>query len=154
VSRLNRCARRAAPSGSVSRRARIWLCVFLLVGSGELAAAPGNPPEINYMLHCQGCHLPGGIGHPGIVPKMQGVVGAFLSSDAGRAYLVQVPGAAQSSLNDAELAAVLNWMLPTFDPARVKPDFTRYTAAEVAGYRSKQITNVSAIRREILENTN
>lgn len=111
--------------------------------------ATGNPPEINYMLHCQGCHLPGGIGHPGIVPRMQGEVGAFLDSPAGRAYLVQVPGAAQSSLDDAELAAVLNWMLPTFDQ-RVKPDFTRYTAEEVARYRKTQLTNVSALRRKIL----
>lgn len=153
MSRLNQCASERA-SGSAISRAGIWFCAFALVATGELAAAPGNPPEINYMLHCQGCHLAGGIGHPGIVPKMQGEVGAFLDSDAGRAYLVQVPGAAQSSLDDAELAAVLNWMLPAFDPARVKPDFVRYTAAEVARYRGKQITNVSAIRREILESTN
>lgn len=104
------------------------------------------------MLHCQGCHLPGGVGHPGIVPKMQGEVGAFLDSAAGRAYLVQVPGAAQSNLDDGELAAVLNWMLPAFDE-RVKADFTRYTAEEVARYRQTQLTHVSALRRKILSGT-
>ena len=95
--------------------AAIALVAAAYAGPGATATAAGNPPEINYMLHCQGCHLPGGIGHPGIVPKMQGEIGAFLASAAGRAYLVQVPGAAQSSLDDAELAAVLNWMLPAFD---------------------------------------
>ncbi len=129
--------------------AAIALVSAALMSLGAPALAAGNPPEINYMLHCQGCHLPGGIGHPGIVPKMQGEIGAFLDSNAGRAYLVQVPGAAQSSLDDAELAAVLNWMLPAFDK-RVKADFTRYTAEEVARYRETQLTNVSALRRRIL----
>lgn len=126
------------------------LAAAAIAGYCANVAAAGNPPEINYMLHCQGCHLPGGIGHPGIVPKMQGEVGAFLNSAAGRAYLVQVPGAAQSSLDDAELAAVLNWMLPAFDQ-RVKADFTRYTAEEVARYRKTQLTNVSTVRRKILD---
>ena len=125
------------------------LVLIVFASLGQAATAAGNPPEINFMLHCQGCHLPGGIGHPGIVPKMQGEVGAFLDSAAGRAYLVQVPGAAQSSLDDAELAEVLNWMLPTFDQ-RVKADFTRYTAQEVARYRQTQLTNVSSLRRSIL----
>tara|TARA_R110002096_G_scaffold22675_31_gene72827 strand:+ start:3542 stop:3979 length:438 start_codon:yes stop_codon:yes gene_type:complete len=129
--------------------AAIALVAAAYAGSGATATAAGNPPEINYMLHCQGCHLPGGIGHPGIVPKMQGEIGAFLASAAGRAYLVQVPGAAQSSLDDAELAAVLNWMLPAFD-TRVNADFTRFTAEEVARYRETQLTNVSSVRRAIL----
>ncbi len=137
---------------TVRPRAAIALAVAVFAGAGATATAAGNPPEINYMLHCQGCHLPGGIGHPGIVPKMQGEIGAFLDSAAGRAYLVQVPGAAQSSLDDAELAAVLNWMLPAFDK-RVKADFTRYTAQEVARYRETQLTNVSSLRRAILSGT-
>lgn len=120
-----------------------------LIGLANVPAA-GNPPEINYMLHCQGCHLPGGVGHPGIVPKMQGEIGLFLDSAAGRAYLVQVPGAAQSSLDDAELAEVLNWMLPAFDPGRVDANFTRFTEAEVRRYRAVAITDVSGIRRKIL----
>ncbi len=100
--------------------AAIALVAAAYAGPGATATAAGNPPEINYMLHCQGCHLPGGIGHPGIVPKMQGEIGAFL-----------------------------NWMLPAFDK-RVNADFTRYTAEEVARYRETQLTNVSSVRRAIL----
>jgi hypothetical protein len=115
-----------------------------------VVAAGGNSPHVNYMLHCQGCHLEGGRGHPGIVPKMQGEIGQFLKSQAGRAYLVQVPGSAQSFLDDAQLAEVLNWMLREFDPKRVAPDFQPYTAAEVTRYRATQLADVGATRRALL----
>lgn len=114
------------------------------------AAAEGNSPRINYMLHCQGCHLPGGIGHPGIVPTMRGQVGLFLRSEEGRAYLVQVPGVAQSDLDNHQLADVLNWMLPEFDPDHVNPDFKKFTPDEVSRYRGTHLTSVSATRRALL----
>ena len=94
--------------------------------------------------------MPGGIGHPGLVPNMQGHVGRFLRSDAGRAYLVQVPGAAQSDLDDGELADVINWLLAEFDPTNVAADFERFTANEVSRYRSTQLLNVSTVRRQLL----
>lgn len=115
-----------------------------------VAAAAGNSPRINYMLHCQGCHLPGGIGHPGIVPTMRGQVGLFLRSEEGRAYLVQVPGVAQSDLDNHQLADVLNWMLPEFDPDHVNPDFKKFTPDEVSRYRGTHLTSVSATRRALL----
>ena len=114
------------------------------------AAAAGNSPRINYMLHCQGCHLPGGIGHPGIVPTMRGQVGLFLRSEEGRAYLVQVPGVAQSDLDNHQLADVLNWMLPEFDPDHVNLDFKKFTPDEVSRYRGTHLTSVSATRRALL----
>jgi len=131
------------------------ICSTLLVfvfgaGLAGEAAANENSPHINYMLNCQGCHLAGGVGHPGLVPNMHGEIGRFLASRRGRAYLVQVPGAAQSSLDDADLAAVLNWMLLEFDPEGVDPDFERFTAAEVGEYRSTQLMNVSTVRRKLL----
>ncbi len=127
----------------------------LVLGLVAPATAParstGNDARVNYMLHCQGCHREGGIGHPGIVPNLQGEVGRFLASPAGRRYLVQVPGVAQSSLDDAALADVLNWMLPAFDPLHVSADFERFTADEVARYRDTPIIDVSGIRRALLE---
>lgn len=81
---------------------------------------------------------------------MQGHVGRFLESEAGRAYLVQVPGAAQSDLNDGELAEVINWLLPEFDPVRVGADFKPFSADEVSRYRQTQLLNVSEVRRRLL----
>ncbi len=113
-------------------------------------AASDNPAPVNYMLHCQGCHLPGGVGHPGIVPSMRNQVGLFLRSQDGRAFLVQVPGVAQSSLGDAELAELMNWMLPEFDPVNVAPDFEKFTPAEIRQYRSTPMTEMRKRRRNLL----
>ena len=81
---------------------------------------------------------------------LTGNVGKFLSVDGGRAYLVQVPGSAQSTLSDAELAEVLNWLVPTFDPEHTPAKFQAFTANEVASYRSVRIRNVTQIRTELL----
>ncbi|HCU89584.1 MAG TPA: cytochrome C [Gammaproteobacteria bacterium] len=113
-------------------------------------AVGGNTAPVNYILHCQGCHRPGGGGYPGIVPNMRNQVGLFLRSRDGRAFLVQVPGVSQSSLSDAELAALMNWMLPEFDPLHVTSDFKRFTADEVREYRSTPIIELRARRRKLL----
>ncbi|MFT4583942.1 MAG: hypothetical protein ACI915_001713 [Gammaproteobacteria bacterium] len=128
---------------------------FLLAASLQAHGLPSNAreansPHVNYMLHCQGCHLPGGIGHPGIVPNLQDHIGLFLRNAQGRAYLVQVPGAAQSALNNSELADVLNWMLEEFDQRHVDRNFRRFTAAEVERYRAVKLTGLSALRSKIL----
>ena len=104
------------------------------------------------MLHCQGCHLPGGVGHPGRVPRLAGNVAKFVHVEGGREYLVQVPGSAQSTLTDAELAAVLNWLIPTFDPNHTPDSFQAYTATEVSAYRAVRIRDVSQIRARLLTN--
>ncbi len=123
--------------------------------AAALAAAPaGNEtrsPEINYMLHCQGCHRPDGSGAPGAVPDLRGHVSVFLGSPAGRAFLVRVPGSANAPLSDRELAEVLDWIVRRFDPAHVPADFAPYTAAEVAELRGQALTRVSDERAAILE---
>ena len=98
-----------------------------------------------------GCHLEDGSGAPGRVPSLVGQMGRFLRVPGGRAYLVQVPGAAQSTLDDAALAALLNWMLRTFSPAELGADFAPYAADEVARYRAVRPTDVSKLRAELLE---
>ena len=45
--------------------------------------------HLDYMLHCQGCHLPDGSGFPNKVPKLNDHVGKFLSV-AGRELPPQV----------------------------------------------------------------
>ena len=69
----------------------------------------------------------------------------------GRAFLSQVPGVAQSALDDAALAAVLNWMLEHFDHEHMPATFTLYTAAEVGTLRRTQLTNVEQVRRTLLQ---
>jgi mono/diheme cytochrome c family protein len=102
------------------------------------------------MLQCQGCHLPDGSGAPDSVPSLRGSVGRFLAVEGGREYLVRVPGSSQSSLDDARLAAVLNWLLREFDAHSLPEDFVPFDAAEVAGFRHPPLTDVEGERARLL----
>lgn len=125
------------------------LIVIAALHAGGFARA-GQPPEINYMLHCMGCHLADGSGGPPDVPDIRGEMGCLLSVDGGRAYLVQVPGAAQAPVSDAELAALVNYMLKTFNADTLPADFTPLTAEEVTRWRGDWLMDVAAVRRTLL----
>ena len=120
-----------------------------------LAASSGwatEPAEADYMLNCQGCHLPDGSGFPARqVPDLRNQMGRFLSVPGGREFLVQVPGSAQTALNDADLARLLNWMLLRFSAAQLPANFQPYTAAEVGALRKQPLARVSEVRSELLE---
>lgn len=113
-------------------------------------AAARNAP-LNYMLHCQGCHMDDGAGRPGFVPDLRNSVARFLRLPEGRAYLARVPGTAQSFLNDEDRAAVLNWMVTRFDAKHVPAQFVPYTAAELAQYRHDPESRAAAERARIIK---
>jgi hypothetical protein len=121
----------------------LWLC--------EMAVA--FEPSVNYQLQCMGCHTPDGSGAAGRVPSMRSTLLPFSAVAAGREYLVQVPGASQSPLSDAELADLLNWMLENLIDGPRGSAFTHYTAAEVASYRLKPLVEVRATRERLLNAT-
>ena len=115
-----------------------------------LALPAGAGPALDYLLQCQGCHLPDGSGAPGRVPDLRDQIGSFLLVPGGRAYLVRVPGSAQSPLSDAALARVLNWMIAEFGPAAVAGSFEPFTAEEVARHRAEPLVQVETLREELL----
>ena len=55
-----------------------------------------------------------------------------------------------SALDDAALAAVLNWMIPEFGPEPGARGFRAYTAGEVAGYRADPLVDVETERERLL----
>ena len=125
------------------------LLLLLLAASSGWAT---EPAEADYMLNCQGCHLPDGSGFPARqVPDLRNQMGRFLSVPGGREFLVQVPGSAQTALNDADLARLLNWMLLRFSAAQLPADFQPYTAAEIGALRKQPLAQVSEVRSELLE---
>lgn len=130
-----------------SRQARVALVVGLL----HLSAAASADPARDYVIHCQGCHLVDGRATPGRVPALADGVGRLARVPEGRAYLVGVPGAANAPLSDAALAALLNWLLPHFDPAGTPPGFVPYTGEEVARLRRPPLTDVVSARQRVLE---
>ncbi|HKY80676.1 MAG TPA: cytochrome C [Sphingobium sp.] len=112
-------------------------------------ARNGRVPRVNYMTECQGCHLPDGSGMAGKVPSMKGEIARFLEVEGGRRFIIQVPGAANSKLSDADLADVMNWIVTTMgrpEPGRFQP----YTADEVAAYRSVRMTDVARTRAQLV----
>lgn len=129
------------------------LAACLATAAAFLAAAGARAerPEVNYMLHCQGCHLADGTGKPGAVPALAGHVARFLGVPGGREFLVRVPGSALSPLRDAELAEVLNWIVRRFGPEASLEGFTPYDAEEVAAVRRPPLTDVEGVRRALVE---
>lgn len=123
----------------------------LALGVWALAAGAGNPPRVDYMLHCMGCHREDGSGLEGSVPSMSGEIGHFLRVDGGREYLVHVPGVSQSSLGDEDLAAVVNWMIRQFGGDSVPAQFRPYSAEEIGRLRQTKLIDVTATRERLLE---
>lgn len=122
-------------------------CWFAGAVSADDAAARNH-----YMLQCQGCHLASGLGLPGEVPGLNGLPGKLLEVRGGREFLVRVPGAANSPLDDAELAATLNWMLREFSAATLAADFTPFSAAEVARLRAAgALVDIKSARSGLLD---
>lgn len=126
-----------------------FLTLFFTLVSSYGHATP--PEQFNYMIHCQGCHLPDGSGFPAHnVPDLRDHLGKFLFVEGGREFIVQVPGSAQSDLDDQALAELLNWMLLTFSPKQIPSDLKLYTEQEVAQLRQHPLTYVTQVRNELL----
>jgi mono/diheme cytochrome c family protein len=132
----------------VRRRLRRAILALAAVASGGALAAAD--PQANYMLHCMGCHVADGSGSPGRVPSVRESLPVLSASAAGRRFLVQVPGAAQSPLSDLELAQVLSWMIRNLSARPVPGDFREFTAEEVARYRKTPLVDVPGTRAQLL----
>ncbi len=104
----------------------------------------------DYQIHCQGCHLPEAVGVPGHVPRMKDFLGYYLHSDAGRRFIIQVPGAATANLTDARLADLMNWLLLTYSKAQLPDEFEPYSVQEIARLRPHPDPDPRATRQVIL----
>jgi mono/diheme cytochrome c family protein len=127
------------------------LALVALASAAALAGpADAYTPEVDYALHCEGCHLADGSATPGKVPALAGSLARFLRVPGGREYLARVPGVANAPLSDAELAALLDWTLRRFDGAALPPDFAPYTAREVHALREQPLVDVRGARDALL----
>lgn len=136
----------------MSRLTLLRLAVSISLGLWCLSAqAEGmSSPRLNYILHCQGCHLPDGGGTPEKVPPLKNEVGRFLQVAGGREFLIQVPGTSQSALTDSEVAAVLNWILENFSKEQLPAGFSPYTTEEISRYRLPPLADVSVVRANLV----
>ncbi|MDZ7379777.1 MAG: cytochrome c [candidate division KSB1 bacterium] len=106
-------------------------------------------PASDYVLHCQGCHGVNGEGSVDGAPPFRGHLRRFARTELGRAYLLGVPGVAHTELDDARLAALLNWLLWKFDPDG--SDVRQFTPEEVRAGRQRPLLSVPVARRQVLD---
>jgi mono/diheme cytochrome c family protein len=139
---------RTPPRGRPIRRLRI-LAAAAVAACAAAGAAIASPAQ-DYMLYCMGCHGPSGEGVPGKVPPLAHSLGLYMRTDAGRNYVLRVPGAANSVLSDAQLAAVLNWLAQSFSAEELSGSIKLFTVAEVTGSRHSPLASVQAARQEVI----
>jgi mono/diheme cytochrome c family protein len=124
---------------------------LLAVAATLLASAPAHAsPQQDYILYCMGCHGAQAEGVPGKVPPLAHALGRFMRTPEGRNYILRVPGAANSVLSDAQLAAVLNWLAQTYDGDELRNKVPLFTTAEVTSQRHSPLTSVLATRRDVV----
>ncbi len=129
---------------------RLVSLLLLLLGSCATTSANEILARQNYILNCQGCHLPDGSGSEGNVPKMNDFVGYFLHVPGGREFIVQVPGAAGAPIPDQELADVMNWILLNFSKNELPDPFVPYSAEEIGKLRKEPLIDVHQRREDLI----
>jgi mono/diheme cytochrome c family protein len=139
----------------MSRRGvrRRWPLSRLLLGLGAAIVATGTAlasPGQDYMLYCMGCHGSQAQGVPGKIPPLANALGRYMRSPVGRDYVLRVPGAANSVLSDAQLAAVLNWVAAQFNASELTGNVPWFTTEEVTRSRHTPLADVLNTRREVV----
>ena len=134
------------PVGGVSARCAL-LGLGLILGLGGSSAALAQPPDLDYLQFCVGCHREDGSGSAqNGVPDMRGVIDRLAGAPTGRDFLIQVAGVAQTPLDDAALARLMNWLLPRMGV--LPAGFVPYAADEVARLRATRPADLPAQRAQ------
>lgn len=110
------------------------------------AFASERPARTNYILHCAGCHGMQGLGTlEGGIPPFPDSIGHIVSADIGRTYVMHVPGVISTDMSDAEIAAVMNYIIDEWSDGG-----PLFTAEEVTRRRALTVGDVVAFRREVV----
>ena len=133
------------------RTAALLLSGALLAAGGAAAAGDEARARLQYLQHCSGCHLVDGSGSPTKgIPSMRGMLGRFLQVPGGREFIVQVPGVMNSALRDAEIANLMNWLVPAVSAETVPAGFQPYTAQEIARLRQSRPADIMGFRARLV----
>lgn len=132
------------------------ICSLTLALAAGLAGA--NDGKAIYDANCAACHQPDGAGALGLAPPLAGTLGKRMAFAEGRKYLpgIVIAGLAGKmeskgviyeglmpswqQFSDAELAAVLNHVLTTFNAGDLPAGFKPIEADELAAPRAKKPT--------------
>lgn len=124
------------------------LALASAVLTGGMAHAGENrsiSPKANYIERCGGCHGVDGRSVAELVPDLKHTAGYFLCDEEARAYVARLPNVAFSQISDADLAAMLNYVV--FDLGAKEGQSPEggslarpYTATEVGRLRRDALT--------------
>ncbi len=129
----------------------VCLCGLIgVIAMTSASLADDARARADYMIHCQGCHVPDGRGFPDRVPDMRETLPLLLSVEGGRAFLVQVPGSAMSTLPNDRLAGTLNWMVKNMADEATIEAFADYTETEVEQIRAVRLDDVLTTRHALI----
>lgn len=143
---------------------------FLLLGTllAATSLAHAADGKAVYDANCQSCHQADGAGAVGLAPPLAGTLGGRLATDAGRRYvsgviLAGLAGKLESkgvvyngimpswqALPDADLAAVANYVVSTFNAAETPASHREFVAEDFAAKRAAKPTakELRALRAE------
>jgi len=121
--------------------------VGLGIGIGFSSGGLAQSPDLDYLQFCVGCHREDGSGSAqNGVPDMRGVIDRLAGAPTGRDFLIQVAGVAQTPLDDAALARLMNWLLPRMGV--LPTNFVPYAADEVGRLRASRPADLPAQRAQ------
>lgn len=124
------------------------LAAGLVAVGVAIAETPHRTPRTNFILRCVGCHGMDGAGsEKGGIPDFRNYVGAFSRDEAGRTYVMHVPGVTNASLTNAEIAEVMNYVMTTFGGPSLPDDYRPFDEAEVGRLRAVPVEDIVAFRR-------
>ncbi|MEM9388669.1 MAG: hypothetical protein AAGA68_26750 [Pseudomonadota bacterium] len=129
-----------------------WAALAALVASAAFSTPAGaeHTAQANFLLHCAGCHRIDGRGFEPEVPDLTRELADMLRVPGGREYLVQVPGASQAPVSDAELTALINLVVERFAPQAVARGEAVLTLEEVVRHRARKPLDIFAERARLL----
>jgi hypothetical protein len=114
--------------------------------SSTLIAYTESPPQMSpaqshYLKGCGGCHGIQGTSSKQDIPQLRGLVGQYLCTPAGRAYLVRLPNVAFADMDDALLADVMNFVVFRLGEGSAPAYARAYSPREVADLRHRPLKN-------------
>jgi hypothetical protein len=118
------------------------------LGAMKAKADENDPPAFAYLLHCSGCHLEDGSGAPPIVPDLRSDLGIFLDNEAGRSYMLRVPGVTDIPVGPQQMADLMNWLIAKLYPSRV--DFKPFNVDDINAGRKNRLDDPLKYRIELL----
>lgn len=130
------------------------LSIVLALLPAALAAAdqPTRSPHTNYILRCAGCHGFEGLGTTeGDIPAFPDSVGYIAGTELGRTYMMHVPGVVSASLNNGEIAEVMNYILDIWGATDSGSPPEPFTEEEVTHRRAEPVPDVVAYRRLVVD---